>query len=109
MKLFKVASLFSFCLKSVFGILILCLWFVQSTTLNAEQIIKSHGISTFGDLKYSPDFKHLDYVNPNAPKGGEFSTWAFGTFDSLSPYILKGNSARAVSYTHLTLPTILRV
>lgn len=58
-----------------------------------ERIIKSHGISTFGDLKYGPDFQHFDYVNPDAPKGGEFSTWAFGTFDSMSPYILKGQAA----------------
>ncbi len=58
-----------------------------------ERIIKAHGISTFGDLKYGPDFRNFDYVNPNAPKGGEFSTWAFGTFDSLSPYILKGQAA----------------
>jgi microcin C transport system substrate-binding protein len=32
-----------------------------------------HGISAFGDLKYAPDFKQFDYVNPNAPKGGVFS------------------------------------
>ncbi|MFQ5622553.1 MAG: extracellular solute-binding protein [Paracoccaceae bacterium] len=58
-----------------------------------EKIIKSHGISTFGDLKYGPDFKHFDYVNPDAPKGGELSQWAFGTFDSMSPFVLKGNAA----------------
>ncbi len=58
-----------------------------------EKITKSYGISTFGELKYGPDFKHFDYVNPDAPKGGEFSTWAFGTFDSLTPYILKGQAA----------------
>ena len=62
-------------------------------TIAEETIIKSHGISTFGDLKYGPDFKHFDYVNPDAPKGGEFSTWGFGTFDSLNPYILKGQAA----------------
>ncbi len=32
-----------------------------------------HGISDFGDLKYPADFKHFDYVNPDAPKGGIFS------------------------------------
>jgi len=63
----------------------------------AEKIIKSHGISTFGELKYGPDFKHFDYVNPNAPKGGTFSTWGFGTFDSLTPYILKGQAAQLSS------------
>ena len=64
------------------------------TAARAEQtIIKSHGISTFGELKYPADFPYFDYVNPAAPKGGEFTTWGFGTFDSLTPYILKGNAA----------------
>ncbi len=58
-----------------------------------ENVITSHGVSTFGELKYPEGFEHWDYVNPDAPKGGEFSTWAFGTFDSLTPYILKGNAA----------------
>lgn len=60
-------------------------------------VMGAHGISTFGDLKYGPDFTHFDYVNPQAPKGGLFSTWAFGTFDSLTPYILKGNAAAGAS------------
>ncbi len=47
--------------------LILAGWAVAA---RAETIIKSHGISTFGELKYPPDFKHFDYVNPDAPKGG---------------------------------------
>ena len=40
--------------------------------------------------KLPADFTHLDYVNPDAPKGGEISQWAFGTFDSLNPYSIKG-------------------
>ncbi|MEM1410625.1 MAG: extracellular solute-binding protein, partial [Pseudomonadota bacterium] len=40
-----------------------------------------------------PDFPHLDYVNPDAPKGGEISISAQGTFDSFNPYTLKGNNA----------------
>jgi microcin C transport system substrate-binding protein len=35
--------------------------------------VESHGMSAFGDLKYPADFKHFDYVNPNASKGGSFS------------------------------------
>lgn len=58
-----------------------------------EETITAHGVSSFGELKYGPDFEHFDYVNPDAPKGGEFSTWAFGTFDSLTPYTLRGNPA----------------
>ncbi len=58
-----------------------------------EKVIIAHGISTFGALKYPADFKHLDYVNPDAPKGGEISEWAPGTFDSMNPYSVKGVSA----------------
>jgi microcin C transport system substrate-binding protein len=79
---------------------------ILTFTANAqENVTKSHGISTFGELKYGPDFKHLDYVNPNAPKGGEFSTWAFGTFDSLTPYILKGQAAALSSVFYESLMT----
>ncbi|MBV1904357.1 MAG: extracellular solute-binding protein [Marinosulfonomonas sp.] len=58
----------------------------------AGEITKTHGISTFGTLKYAQDFAHLDYVNPDAPKGGEISIWAQGTFDSMNPYSTKGRS-----------------
>ncbi len=60
-------------------------------------IIRAHGISTFGELKYGPDFKYLDYVNPDAPKGGELSLWAFGTFDSMNPYTTKGRAGAGAS------------
>ena len=30
----------------------------------------TYGMSLYGDFKYPPDFKHFDYVNPDAPKGG---------------------------------------
>ncbi|MBC7735793.1 MAG: ABC transporter substrate-binding protein [Candidatus Saccharibacteria bacterium] len=53
----------------------------------------AHGISTFGTLKYPADFKHLDYVNPDAPKGGEIAEWAQGTFDSVNRFSIKGNAA----------------
>ncbi len=54
------------------------------------KVISAIGISTFGDLHYAADFQHLDYVNPDAPKGGEISEWAPGTFDSMNPYSVKG-------------------
>ena len=57
-----------------------------------EKIITSHGYSTFGDLKYLADFTHFDYVNPDAPKGGEISIWAQGTFDNFNPYTRKGRA-----------------
>lgn len=73
--------------------------------------IKKHGISAFGDLKYPPDFKHFDYVNPEAPKGGLFSqigpTRLFNqgllTFNTLNSYILKGDAAQGMQLTFATL------
>lgn len=42
---------------------------------------------------YPPGFTHFNYVNPDAPKGGELLMSAFGSFDSLNPFLLKGLSA----------------
>lgn len=58
-----------------------------------ETVITAHGISTFGELQLPADFTHLPYVNPDAPKGGEISVWAFGGFDSMNPYSVKGRAA----------------
>lgn len=55
---------------------------------------KSYAISMFGDVKYGPDFKHFDYANPNAPKGGTVNMASpFGTYDNLNQFVLKGVSA----------------
>ncbi|MCR8548135.1 extracellular solute-binding protein [Salipiger sp. P9] len=72
---------------------------------DGDKILTAHGVSSFGELKYPPDFPYFDYVNPDAPKGGEMSTWAFGTFDSLTPYILKGNAASMSSVFYDSLLT----
>lgn len=66
-----------------------------ATTAWAEgEVITSHAITTFGDPpKYPADFTHLDYVNPEAPKGGEISMSTYGTFDSFNPYTQKGVAA----------------
>ncbi|MEC8643533.1 MAG: ABC transporter substrate-binding protein, partial [Pseudomonadota bacterium] len=68
---------------------------MSATTL--ADTITSHGISTFGELRYSADFPHLDYVNPDAPKGGEISVWGFGSFDSMHPYTTKGRAGQLSS------------
>ena len=44
-------------------------------------------------VKYGADFTHFDYVNPNAPKGGQIRLGARGTFDSFNTFIAKGNTA----------------
>ncbi|QDL92447.1 ABC transporter substrate-binding protein [Paroceanicella profunda] len=71
----------------------------------SDAVTISHGLSVFGDLKYPEGFPHFDYVNPDAPKGGLHSTWAFGTFDSLNPFILKGNSGQGLGLLFDSLMT----
>ena len=76
-----------------------------------EEALERHGMSTFGDLKYPPQFAHFDYVNPDAPKGGMFShigsTRAFNqnllTFNSLNSFILRGDGAQGMELTFATL------
>ena len=66
-----------------------------------------HGLSLFGDLKYPAGFKHYDYVNPNAPKGGTVRQIAFGTFDNFNLVVsgVKGSLAGGVDLLFDTLMT----
>jgi peptide/nickel transport system substrate-binding protein len=50
----------------------------------------AHGIAMIGQPALPPDFSHLPYVNPDAPKGGRLVFGLPGTFDSLNPFIVKG-------------------
>ncbi len=71
-----------------------------SPTAFADAVQTRYGLSAFGDLKYDRDFKHFDYVNPDAPKGGSIRTISIlsgQTFDSLNGYILKGDPADGVT------------
>jgi microcin C transport system substrate-binding protein len=63
----------------------------------------THGISIFGDLKYKNNFKHFDYVNPRAPKGGMIKIAEVGSYDSLNPFIMKGVSASGIEMIFDTL------
>src|SRR3982751_2551849 len=64
------------------------------------------GIAMHGEPKYGPDFKHLDYVNPEAPKGGSVTFAAIGTFDSFNPYTIQGTPGPGASYETLTTSTL---
>ena len=73
--------------------------------LRAEETTIAHGVATLGTLSYGPDFTHLDYVNPEAPKGGEISEWTAGGFDNYNPYTLEGRAAAWASAAHESLLT----
>ncbi|AUG55208.1 hypothetical protein CSC3H3_17915 [Thalassospira marina] len=62
-----------------------------------------YAISLYGDLKYGPGFTHFDYVNPDAPKGGTLLDSSTGSFDTLNPFILKGDPAAGLGLMYDTL------
>jgi microcin C transport system substrate-binding protein len=81
---------------------------VTATTAEAQAPTSGpvHGFAMHGDVKYPAGFKHFDYVNPAAPKGGEVKYGIAGTtFDSFNPYILRGVPTGIVGATIETLMT----
>ncbi|MFL6694535.1 MAG: ABC transporter substrate-binding protein, partial [Ramlibacter sp.] len=69
------------------GVLCLLAWLLASTSWAAP------GYSVWGDFKYKPGFDHFEYVNPDAPKGGELRMVPpsrVSNYDKLNPYTLKG-------------------
>jgi len=63
-----------------------------------------HAITLYNEPpKYPADFKHFDYVNPDAPKGGILRSAGFGGFDSLNPFISKGVPADDIGLIYDTL------
>ena len=78
-------------------------WRVIGGVARAEEEGWRHGLSLFGTLKYPPDFRHFDYVKPDAPKGGRVRLHAIGSFDSLNPHSFKGEAASGLGLVHDTL------
>ena len=79
--------------------LIAALFLLVATPVFAQ----SHGIALHGAPKYPPSFTHFDYVNPDAPKGGELRLEALGTYDTVNPYTLKGVAAEGAGMVFETL------
>jgi microcin C transport system substrate-binding protein len=62
-------------------------------------IFGANAVSVYG----KPDFSKLNYINQNAPKGGTFKQGVYGYFDSLNPFILKGESVDGIEKIHDSL------
>ncbi|MGE8943735.1 extracellular solute-binding protein [Leptospira interrogans] len=72
---------------------------VSSALPSAANDAPQHGLSAFGELKYPADFKHFEYVSPDAPKGGRMALVgpvALLSFDSFNPFILRGDSEQGL-------------
>lgn len=68
--------------------------FSSMMLLASQSSWAAHGYSLWGDLKYPAGFTHFDYVNPDAPQGGELalvSNLRLSTFDKYNPFSLKGS------------------
>ncbi len=81
-----------------------CAMEVMQAGAQAERGVSgAHALSIHGDIKYGPDFAHFDYANPDAPKGGDVTLSAVGTYDSFNGFILKGVAATSLNLIYDTL------
>jgi microcin C transport system substrate-binding protein len=64
---------------------------------------RAYALTTLGAPKLPPDFPYFPYVNPDAPKGGEVTLAALGSFDSFNPFIVRGTPADGVNAVWDTL------
>jgi len=67
------------------------------SSTGAAEVRDAHAASLMGAVKHGPDFKHFDWVNPDAPKGGTLRQFAIGTFDSLNAFSYKGQPATGLN------------
>ncbi len=64
----------------------------------SQPAYSGYAIALYGGFKYPENFKHFDYVNPDAPQGGELFMSGLGDFEKLNPFTLKGLSANGLQY-----------
>lgn len=76
-------------------LLLLSLILLSFPAVAAEQ----YGIAMVGTPQYSANDTHLNYANPNAPKGGTLKQSATGSFDTLNPFNIKGRAAQGINLT----------
>lgn len=81
-------------MKLRFTCLFLLVWLAPFNALAA------HAIAMHGQPKYPATATHLDYANPDAPKGGTLTQSALGTFDTLNPFNIKGKAAAGLEYVY---------
>ena len=84
---------------------ILIILFISISFPSFAEINISHAIAMHGEPKYKKDFAYVDYVNPNAYKGGKVVFSTNGTYDTFNPFTLKGTSAAGIGNLFETLTT----
>ncbi|VWC31746.1 peptide ABC transporter substrate-binding protein [Burkholderia lata] len=82
--------------------------FVLQAVLAATAAHAAYAIAQYGEPKYPPGFKHFDYVNPDAPKGGTLvlaNPNRLTSFDKFNPFTMRGNSAPGIDMLFESLAT----
>ena len=77
-------------MKKIFLIILYVFLIPLFTTSSIAEINISHAIAMHGDPKYKSNFEHVDYVNPQAYKGGKVIFSSIGSYDTFNPFTLKG-------------------
>lgn len=86
-------------INSIFCTALLALSVALPLNSVAEEVTKTWAMTEFGEPLYKDGIEHWPYVNPDAPKGGSIVLGAYGSFDSLNTYILKGTYPRSLGLT----------
>ena len=89
-------------MRNLLALLVLLL---TAATASVADTTAKHGLAMHGEPKHGAGFKHFDYVNPNAPKGGSVVLSATGSFDSLNPFIVRGQPAAGIGLMYDSLTT----
>ncbi|MCA8906741.1 MAG: ABC transporter substrate-binding protein [Rhodospirillaceae bacterium] len=69
-------------------------------TATGDGAAPTHAMVMYGQPRYPEGFTHLDYANPDAPRGGTLELAAIGSFDSLNPFVVFGRTAEGVRGYH---------
>jgi microcin C transport system substrate-binding protein len=83
--------------RSFAAAVLLSLAAVSPALAQAPEPTRHHALSLVGTPKFPADFKHFDWVNPDAPKGGVARLWVLGSFDSLNPFSIQGRPASGLN------------
>lgn len=88
---------------SLFTTLFATLFASLSSLLFALDFARAAPYIALGERAKYPNLKHFEYVNPNAPKGGTLKSYALGSFSSLNPFSIEGESASGLENVYDTL------
>lgn len=90
-------------MRAIITLLLFALTVIPASAADGP-VTRSHAIAILGKPQLPPDFPYFPYVNPNAPKGGEVTLAAIGTFDSFNPFILRGTATGGMISPWVLLP-----